>query len=383
MKKALILCPEYPYPTNAGDKISTHGYIVSLKRHGYAIEMICFANDTNDTIEKNEYIDKIYTIKKPPKISLLGFIKFLGGKSYLLDRYYTYDNKIMINKIIECGNYDIVLAIQLTMGQYIADKRNSMLSTEVLYGRAFCSNLKYEQNILKKIFYYFEKNRVEKAERIAFERFKKVIFYSHDDIKYWNEKFKKIDNFLYLPLGLDLLEYPLLKRHDSNLVLGYYGNFTWFPTADGLRYLLNDIWPKIEKEIKGVKLKIAGRGLPNWAYKYENENCEMIGEVKSMQDFVESLDIVLAPVRVGGGIRLKILEAMAWGRPVIATNAAMEGNDINKEKMIINVADKTEDYVDIIKKISTDEMWNKIVNGQRDYIERCHNALTCLDLIYE
>ena len=120
------------------------------------------------------------------------------------------------------------------------------------------------------------------------------------------------------------------------------GDYGWPPTADGLRHLVHEIYPKIRQEIPDVRLSIVGRNPPDSVNATAKGNgIDVLGRVEDVRPEILRSSVFVVPTRIGSGIRLKILEAMAMKRPVVSTSIGCEGIDAVPEVDIL-VADDPE-----------------------------------------
>jgi glycosyltransferase involved in cell wall biosynthesis len=116
----------------------------------------------------------------------------------------------------------------------------------------------------------------------------------------------------------------------------FSGNFEYHPNIDAVRFLVSDVWPEIRRRVPGARLRLVGRGerfvhhlIPSGAA------IETSGYVADAMAEIASADIVIAPLRAGSGTRVKILEAWAAARPVVATPLAAEGLRLEEGKNIV------------------------------------------------
>jgi glycosyltransferase involved in cell wall biosynthesis len=117
------------------------------------------------------------------------------------------------------------------------------------------------------------------------------------------------------PLSLDPDLYSRAPL-DGPPTAGLIGTAAWPPTADAIRTLVEDVWPRVELEAPKTRLLIAGRGTAELGF---------TGEIDSARDFFQGLSLLLYPVARGSGMKVKVLEAMASGVPVVTTPAGAEG----------------------------------------------------------
>jgi glycosyltransferase involved in cell wall biosynthesis len=107
----------------------------------------------------------------------------------------------------------------------------------------------------------------------------------------------------------------------------FFGAFNYFPNAEGLRFFVNEVLPLLAARCPGIKLKVVGH-TPEGLLSLASDHVEMVGFVDDLRAYLERAAVVIAPLRVGGGTRLKILEAMAMGKAVVSTRLGAEGLEV-------------------------------------------------------
>jgi glycosyltransferase involved in cell wall biosynthesis len=120
---------------------------------------------------------------------------------------------------------------------------------------------------------------------------------------------------VHAPLSLDPSLYPLAPL-DGPPTAGLIGTADWPPTAGAFRRLVERVWPLVRARVPDAELLIAGRG---------TEKLGFSGSVESGREFLQRLSVLLFPLERGSGMKVKVLEAMASGVPVVTTPAGAEG----------------------------------------------------------
>lgn len=128
-----------------------------------------------------------------------------------------------------------------------------------------------------------------------------------------------------VPFCLDPRDYPP-ARLDGPPVAGLIGTAAWPPTRGAIERLLRDVWPAVRRRLPEARLVIAGRGTDDLARDF-GEGVEVRGEISSAVDFLRELSLLLYPLDRGSGVKVKVLEAIAVGLPVVTTPAGAEGVD--------------------------------------------------------
>lgn len=114
-------------------------------------------------------------------------------------------------------------------------------------------------------------------------------------------------------------------------VAGIIGTAMWEPTAEAMRRLVQTVWPRVRARKQHALLRIAGRGSREVLDPLERDaGIELLGEIRSARDFLQSLGLLLYPARRGSGMKVKVLEAMASGVPVVTTPPGAEGVTANE-----------------------------------------------------
>ncbi|MGC3996249.1 MAG: glycosyltransferase [Anaeromyxobacter sp.] len=107
----------------------------------------------------------------------------------------------------------------------------------------------------------------------------------------------------------------------------FFGTFGYFPNHDGVLYFLREIWPKLAATHPRARLKLIGSGAPPEVKAFEGPRVELPGLVDDVRPHLAGAAAIIVPLRIGGGTRLEILEAMAMGKPIVTTRLGAEGID--------------------------------------------------------
>jgi len=147
----------------------------------------------------------------------------------------------------------------------------------------------------------------------------------------------------WLPTAVAPLEVP--RRAGDEPTAGFLANFAFWPNRDAFE-LLCEQWAPALREL-GWKTIVAGIGSERLS---SASNIEILGQVNDLADFYSRVDIALAPIRLGGGVKVKIIEALMYGRPVIASSYALQGFPSDLADSISTVTDIAPDFSSIIER---------------------------------
>ena len=193
-------------------------------------------------------------------------------------------------------------------------------------------------------------------ERIAVKCADHIISVSQEDRMRFIEKYSITQqNITVIPSGVDIIDLPALKDKDeikkelgidkNKLVIISHGSYFHPPNREAIDLIKNDIAPEIMKVDKDIVFVIAGFDVPV----FEEENINAVGFVEDIYSLIHAADMAIVPILSGGGTRLKILDYMGVGLPIVTTKKGIEGiNAKNGEEAII-VEDVNEKFINAIK----------------------------------
>ena len=144
----------------------------------------------------------------------------------------------------------------------------------------------------------------------------------------------------------------------------------WKPNIEGVNWLVKLVWPKVREENNKAQLILAGRNMPSDIISNFDLGIEVVGEIYSSDEFLNSGGIATVPILSGSGIRVKAIEAMSKGLPVVGTSLGLTGiGAVNNENSI--VADSPNDFANaILHLLNSDEKANEIAQSGFYHIEK-------------
>lgn len=198
-----------------------------------------------------------------------------------------------------------------------------------------------EKNPIKKLAYRMEAAKMKRYERRVLVRFHHVIAVSEND----REQMHAMEpscTITTVPTGVDTGQYPVAPPANSNpSKIVFTGSMDWEPNLDAVTYFCADIFPRILVEYPSALFQIVGRNPHPRVKKLASKNVQVTGTVPSVAEYLREATLVIVPLRIGGGTRLKIFEAMAMGKAVISTSVGAEGLDVQSGHHLILADDPT------------------------------------------
>jgi glycosyltransferase involved in cell wall biosynthesis len=188
--------------------------------------------------------------------------------------------------------------------------------------------------------------KLRREELAAWRRFDAVSVTSPRDLAIVQSEVPQA-RCISVPNGVDLEKFrPPSGPPEANTVI-FFGAHNYFPNVDGLRFLFAEIWPLVLDARPSARLRVVGHLPPDEVQRLRPANVTFEGYVNDIIAEVACAAVAIAPLRIGGGTRLKVLEAMALGRPVVATHIGAEGIEVQHERDLL-LADTPRAFADAI-----------------------------------
>lgn len=189
------------------------------------------------------------------------------------------------------------------------------------------------------------------VERRAWRKYEHRVMHSADAVVAFTEQDRSALHLLapdvrieVIPLGVAIPPVPATLENADPPRLLFVGNFVHPPNVDAALYLISEIFPSVQRAIPECRLAIVGEGAPMSILSRNTDKIIVTGRVPDVTPFMDEATLVLAPMRLGGGMRVKVLEALAAGKAVVATPRAVEGlRVIDGEEL--RIASTREDFV--------------------------------------
>jgi len=139
-----------------------------------------------------------------------------------------------------------------------------------------------------------------------------------------------------VPTGVDTGKYQRGPSASGDPpVVAFTGSMDWEPNVDAMEYFCRDIWPAVVAEFPQARFEIVGRNPAARVQRLATKNVIVTGTVPSVAEHLRKATVVIVPLRIGGGTRLKIFEAMAMGKAMVSTSIGAEGLDVQHGRDLI------------------------------------------------
>lgn len=206
---------------------------------------------------------------------------------------------------------------------------------------------KHERHPAKRLVFKIESAKMARYERTTIQRFDHIIAVSDHDRKLMSDMIAS-DRISIVATGVDLSEYGSIATENpptNEPRALFLGSMDWEANIDGVDFFCREIWPQVLSTVPSAKFYIVGRNPHPVVKKWASDSIEITGRVESVLPYLKDASVFVVPLRIGGGTRLKIYEAMAAGKAVVSTTVGAEGLDVHNEQDIL-LADSAVDFAE-------------------------------------
>ena len=339
--KILVISHQLPYPLNEGANLRTFYLIRELsKNHDIYLATFIEKNNSKHLSKINQYCKSIRTIKKKrsfPLKCLQLFLSPLVRDPYIVKINYSKKMQDVVDEL--SLKVDVIQAEFLYMGQYIKQNiRKKILDEHNIESEIIEKQYEIEKNFIKKFFLYFQVKKIKIFERNICKLMDIIITTSSVDKQKLIE-FNK--NIFVVPNGIFKVQRKITKGNDKTLL--FIGLMRYAANVDAMLYFCTEILPYIKAKVSNIKLVIVGKNPTEKIYGLRKPDISITGEVEDISKYLKCAAVFIAPIRFGSGTRIKILEAMAFGKPIVSTSIGCMGLDVIHGENIY-VADKPKTF---------------------------------------
>lgn len=210
--------------------------------------------------------------------------------------------------------------------------------------------------------------KLAREERAAWRRFDGVVLTSERDEKLLRDDLPSARTAV-VPNGVDVSAFSPVRGNEEPDTLLFFGAINYFPNHDGVVYFIDNVLPRIRARRPNVRLSIVGPGARDEVLARAGNGVDILGMVDDVGPYIDRAAAVVVPLRIGGGTRLKIVEAFAKGKAVVSTRLGAEGIDVTHGENVL-LADEPEAFANEVERVLADRtLATKLGDGGRKLAE--------------
>lgn len=331
--RILQLCHKPPFPANDGGTRAMHANTLAFAELGHKVDVVTLETPKHPMLW-DELTDDYLELAQPEvhfhnatptKFGAVAAYAF--RENYHLQRFDVPEVHALISKKLSEHTYDVVWFESVYTACYLktvrvnASKAKCILRAHNIEHKLWEGRLNdypaYMQPLIKTF-----NTRLEEAEKQAFIEVDAVAAISKPDATYINSL---VPGKADVTLSYFQWDNSSILASEKPLLVRYIGALDWEPNIQGVKWLVNDVWPLVYRDLPEAKLEIAGRNTLDRVYNLQNESVHILGEVDNASHYMQEASVLVVPLFSGGGIRIKLIEAASLKKAIVATPKAIEG----------------------------------------------------------
>ncbi len=392
--RILQICNKAPFPANDGSSIAIYNMAKGIYENGHELHLLTINTKKHfkdDAGVPNEFKNvthyrSVYKDTSPTSLgALLNLV--LSSESYFICRFFFKEFEKALIETLTANTYDIVQLEGLFMAPYMGtikkySKAKIALRAHNVEHLIWQRHIANEKSSFKKWYLTIQNKRLKKFEEEIFQRSDAIITITDADKAYILKQFPKLKIFTCIT-GVDLKDYVQNSevKKQPNTIFSF-GSMDWMPNLEAVEWFLENCWPKLHQKHPNCKFVIAGRHMPQRFKDLGSSNVEVIENVTNNRDFYSTYNIMLVPLLSGSGLRIKIIEGLAYGKAIVSTHIGAEGIAIkNGEHMLL--ADSPNDFVSAIDKLLSSDNERELLekNSKQFALDHLNNKNITKELI--
>lgn len=359
--RVLVLDEEFPFPTNSGKRTRSFNLYRRLANQ-FLIRYIGYGEEDSPSAKalRAEGIEAApVPTRVPPKEGAAFYLRLLGNLAsplpYIVTSHCTGLYRATVRKSLIEFRPDIVLCEWTPYAIYVAklDSVKKLLSTHNIEADIWQRYYENESNLLRRWYIREQWRKVEQFELRALRWVDGAMAVSDLDSARLAQRCPEL-LMKVIPNGVDLDYFRPLPQPDQRGHVVFTGSMDWRPNQDAVHYFVREILPLLRQSRSNLECTFVGRSPPQDILRLADiPGVHITGTVDDVRPYVARAAVYVVPLRVGGGSRLKILEALAMGRAVVSTTVGAEGLDVVHDQHLM-LADDPRSFADSILRLLDD-----------------------------
>jgi sugar transferase (PEP-CTERM/EpsH1 system associated) len=374
--RILFVCPYSPSLI----RFRSYNFIKALWRQGHDISLLCLVHDKGElenTEQLRQYCESVKTVHLSPYRSLVNCLLYAPSSVALQSAYcFSGTFSTAVRSTLDNQRFDIVHVEHIRAAYALPDGTRSI---PAVFDSVDCISSLYRQfahdrpSRIGKLIAALEARKLVHYEPDQASRFDRVVVTSENE----KSELKRLAPYLNIdvvPCGVDLEYFDKTDGLGKRGEIVLSGKMSYYANEAAARFFCSDVFPLIVSREPRATLTIVGSSPSKLVQRYGRAaGVTVTGHVPDIRPYVRSARVAVCPITVGAGIQTKVLEAMAIGRPVVATSKACRALSVTNGEHLL-IADKPQEFADaVVRLIRDDGLAETLGRNGREYVETHHN----------
>ena len=362
--RLLVLSQTLPYPPDGGVKVRTFNIFRQLSRE-FELTALCFYRWKNGTLKTDvpRALDGLSPLGRfeafpIPQEHSRGRLLWdharsaISGRAYTVYSYLSRPFSARLRELLRTEPFDLVHVDSLDLSGYLpllGELPFACVHHDV-QSHLLARRAAQQRSMLRRAYIGHQANLMEKEERRWLPRTPLTVAVSDVD----RDRLRELAPgacISVIPNGVDIDQFT--PRPGGGEGIAFVGGSTWFPNLDGMTWFAEEVIPELAVAGISAPVRWVGRTTSQEAERFRSAGVTAVGYVDDIRDHVAAADCFIVPLRVGGGTRIKILDAWAMGKAIVSTRIGCEGLDARDGENIL-VRDGPREFAQGIRAVLAD-----------------------------
>lgn len=358
--RILQLAPQVPYPLFDGGKVGIYNITKHLAERGHDVTLLAIDRAPGYDFAPLKQFCKLFTVPHSTSNSVSGVIMNLASPlPYNISKYRFKRYEIALRSLLHRGQYDVIHIDHLHMASYVGVCR-AMASAPIVLREHNVESVIMERYLetvrepLLKAYLGVQLQRLRRYEAKMLGAVDVCCAITAADATRIRSM-QPNAAVEVVPAGVDERYFTASSGNSPRpSSIAFFGGLDWIPNQDAVEWFVRCIYPLVKKKNVRAQLYIYGKDPSSAIRALENDSIHIMGFAEDLKSELQRCAVAIAPIRIGGGIRIKILECFAMGIPVVSTSIGVEGVEAEAGKHLM-VENTAEGFAEAVLAVCEDE----------------------------
>lgn len=376
--KFLHLMPYSPIPREFGGAIRTYHMLKNIAKH-HEVTVVTFGwpeDYYNLRHEFNSHLAEIHLVPKNWSLPLRRMVQLYSHfRSHSFFYYLLKSNRLqeLLDRLLDRNTYDVIQMEFAQMGVFeLRSDAIKILDAHNVEYDNFRRIAEHADSRIKKFHYLVEHRKFFQEEVDVCSKMDAIFVTSTRDKEILDRDVAGIPKYV-LPNGVDTRYFDQSEEVSEPHTLTFTGLMSYIPNHDGIMWFLDQCFPIVRKRFPDVKLYVVGSQPGKTLVRRSDANVVVTGRVPDVRPYIAKAGVFIVPLRMGGGTRLKVVEALAMRKPIVSTSIGCEGIDVQHRTTALIEDDPAGFAESIIELFQSDDLRRKLAANGRQLVKQCYD----------
>ena len=378
--RLLQLTNKPPYPPNDGSSIAVYNMSCGLINNGVDLTLLCINTKKHfkaDTEVDTEFKSKsnYQSVYKDTDVTAFGAACNLVSKqSYFVSRFYFTEFEQKLISLLKEKDFDVIQLESIFLGNYIPvikkySKAKITVRTHNAEHLIWERMIANESNLVKKKYLSVQTKRLKKFENSVLQSVDAIVTITDIDKQYFKQ-WGITTPFHVSPTGIQLPQYKVNHTEELPNSVFHFGSMDWMPNEEAVLWFINNVWEKVLEKIPQAKFYVIGRGMGDKILSLSKPNVVVIGKIQNAEKVYHHYSVMVVPLLSGSGMRIKMIEGMAYAKPIVSTGIGAGGIAVTANKNCLLANNATDFANSVIEILTSEEKKKSLQSEARLFIEQ-------------